>query len=533
MVLYSSNSSHLLEFSRKTLAVILLVLLPSALLIPAAIVIPRAGTYLGYSMEDFGLSLALILMLPVMVVIPALRRLYFSPASEFRGPFLARVSRLYEAYHVLIKDDWYENLKALHEEYGPVVRIGPHEVHIADPEFCLDFHRRPDLLKCTNYYGLVNTVLGGLSDPYDHMQRKAVIQPLFTGDTLARYSAGEMNFHLAALHEKLTEESIKSPGGETNLTFILWALTNDIMTSYIFGKRMGYLAAPDLAAVHDSTRAYNAIDLATVLRTMPPVKKLFDLIGDRLSRTSHGDSATQNEKGSTSLLARLWRQLGGDTQLTTHEMAQAVFIGNESLLSNLTFLIHQMIENPHCVKTLRAELDTLDVGAYGHQVWRDPKVLQLRYLDALCRESTRLSSPGWHRQPRQSTEPVRYKDGLTIPAMVSISFTPRMLEHDPALFENPDAFMPERWLGNSQRVQTMRRNSVTFGTGARTCLGQFIARHVLKKVLVCMVYGFNISALDASQDRVEGPRYINTYPKKGKAGYMKVRVTPRFATSDQ
>jgi len=55
--------------------------------------------------------------------------------------------------------------------------------------------------------------------------------------------------------------------------------------------------------------------------------------------------------------------------------------------------------------------------------------------------------------------------------MISISFTPRMLENDPALFENPDAFMPERWLGNSQRAQTLKRNSVSFGTGERTCLG--------------------------------------------------------------
>ncbi|KAK7963570.1 hypothetical protein PG996_008736 [Apiospora saccharicola] len=68
---------------------------------------------------------------------------------------------------------------------------------------------------------------------------------------------------------------------------------------------------------------------------------------------------------------------------------------------------------------------------------------------------------------------LRYlKDDISIPDMISISFTPRMLENDPALFENPDAFMPERWLGNSQRAQTLKRNSVSFGTGDRTCLGQ-------------------------------------------------------------
>lgn len=57
-----------------------------------------------------------------------------------------------------------------------------------------------------------------------------------------------------------------------------------------------------------------------------------------------------------------------------------MFIGNESLLSNLTCLLHYMIFNPDCVDQLREELDTLDVGTYGHRVWRDPKVLQLPYL---------------------------------------------------------------------------------------------------------------------------------------------------------
>lgn len=63
-----------------------------------------------------------------------------------------------------------------------------------------------------------------------------------------------------------------------------------------------------------------------------------------------------------------------------HELAQAVFIGNESLLSNLTVLLHHLIKNPDCIRRIRAELDELDVGLYGHRIWRDPKVIRLKYL---------------------------------------------------------------------------------------------------------------------------------------------------------
>jgi hypothetical protein len=85
------------------------------------------------------------------------------------------------------------------------------------------------------------------------------------------------------------------------------------------------------------------------------------------------------EKDHGSVLARLWRQLG-DKRIVAQEAAQAIFIGNESLLSNLTCLLHLMIQNPECIARLREELETLDVGTYGHQIWRDPKVMQLPYL---------------------------------------------------------------------------------------------------------------------------------------------------------
>jgi hypothetical protein len=61
-------------------------------------------------------------------------------------------------------------------------------------------------------------------------------------------------------------------------------------------------------------------------------------------------------------------------------MAQAVLIGNESLLSNMTAVLHNLIRNPECIRKIRAELDTLDRGIYGHRVWRDPDVMRLRYL---------------------------------------------------------------------------------------------------------------------------------------------------------
>ncbi|GJC89399.1 hypothetical protein ColLi_12237 [Colletotrichum liriopes] len=55
-----------------------------------------------------------------------------------------------------------------------------------------------------------------------------------------------------------------------------------------------------------------------------------------------------------------------------------------------------------------------------------------------------------------------------------------------------------------------------------------IAHRVLRKTVAFIVYNFNISLWDEKLDKMEGYRYLDTYPKKGHEGYMRVRLTPRF-----
>lgn len=150
------------------------------------------------------------------------------------------------------------------------MRIGPNELHFTDHEFCLQHHKRADLIKCGSYYGLLDKLTSGLASSRMHSERKSKIQPLFTGPTLQKLSASLMNDHIKTLHDQLAVAA--STGVEVNMTHHFWAYTNDIMTSYLLGEDLGYLKNSNLTKVHDTLRAFSSIDLAAMLRTMPAVK---------------------------------------------------------------------------------------------------------------------------------------------------------------------------------------------------------------------------------------------------------------------
>lgn len=50
-----------------------------------------------------------------------------------------------------------------------------------------------------------------------------------------------------------------------------------------------------------------------------------------------------------------------------------------------------------------------------------------------------------------------------------------MTQHDPSVFQDPDEFIPKRWIENNpDRLAEMEQAMLAFGYGARLCLGKHI-----------------------------------------------------------
>ena len=75
-------------------------------------------------------------VLIIYIVVGSIYRLYLSPICSFPGPKLAAVTLWYEFYYdVVLGGQYLFHLRDLHARYGPIVRINPYELHIADSAF--------------------------------------------------------------------------------------------------------------------------------------------------------------------------------------------------------------------------------------------------------------------------------------------------------------------------------------------------------------------------------------------------------------
>jgi cytochrome P450 len=94
--------------------------------------------------------------------------------------------------------------------------------------------------------------------------------------------------------------------------------------------------------------------------------------------------------------------------------------------------------------------------------------LQLPYLRAIIDEALRIHPSGAQGFPRIS--PGVVIDGHYIPAGVEVYTSAWTVVHDPANFQEPNVFRPERWL--DKECTDVKEASQPFSLGYRACLGR-------------------------------------------------------------
>jgi cytochrome P450 len=116
--------------------------------------------------------------------------------------------------------------------------------------------------------------------------------------------------------------------------------------------------------------------------------------------------------------------------------------GSETTSATLNSAILHLIANPECIQSAHEELERVIPPGRGPTFEDEPN---LPYIRSIVKETLRLKPVASVGSPHMTTEDIVYKD-MWIPKGTVVTMFQWSIHADPTRWENPEKFMPERYL---------------------------------------------------------------------------------------
>ena len=383
----------------------------------------------------------------------------------------------------------------------------PPFVHIADPEVVKEvFTAPPEVLHPGQGARILEPVVGVnsviLLDEGAHMSQRKLMLPAFHGEKMQR---------LSGLVAEVAEREVATwPRGEPiPLHPRLQALTLEIILRAVFGVDPG-------GRFDALRRRLNTIlEVGASPSSMLPVLQrgrrwrqfvrdreetdslLFELIDER-----RRDPGERDDVLAMLLEARHEDGSPMSAQELRDELMTLLVAGHETTASELAWAFERLARTPAVLRRLTDEIDRGGDEAY---------------LTATVQETLRRRPVLPNAAPRLVMEPVEI-GGWTYPPGCVLAANAYLIHHDPAIYPDPYAFRPERFLEQGPGTYTW----IPFGGGRRRCLGASFAQLEMKIVLRAVLAD---SELGLAGDGIERTRRrsITVSPGAGAVAVLRAR----------
>jgi len=197
----------------------------------------------------------------------------------------------------------------------------------------------------------------------------------------------------------------------------------------------------------------------------------------------------------------------------TSQIRLFVFAGHDATSSTICYILHLLYKTPDSLSLLRHEHDQVLGTSLDElpSILRDqPHIINdLPYTTAVIKEALRLFPPGSCSRAGQSTVTLLSDSGKECPTEnVAAVFTIHAeLQRSPVYWNQPDAFLPERWLVRPDHELYPAKGAYrAFEIGPRNCVAQGLAMIELKVVLACLVRQFDFSPAYEEYDSLKHPK---------------------------
>lgn len=185
---------------------------------------------------------------------------------------------------------------------------------------------------------------------------------------------------------------------------------------------------------------------------------------------------------------------------------------------------------------LKEHIDFLgpDSSETANRILAEPTILKrMTYTTAVIKESLRLFvGAGTIRKGVEGFDLVDTRNNQRYPTYVDGAFPIMVraypIHRDPRNFDDPDQFIPERFLG--ENLSKMRKDAYRpFEKGSRDCPGQELSMMEMRITLALTIRRFDIKAVYQEQDPIamDDHAYNVMYSSAGPAQSLPVKITYR------
>jgi len=449
------------------------------------------------------------------VVTKIIYNVYFHPLARYNGPWLWSAFQ-FTSLAVMLGGTLPYRIKQLHDQYGPIVRIGPNELSITDERAWKDIFLRRDFLRPPQWGARPPGVDAHnlISAPADvHARFRKAFAPAFSEKALFGYEP-LIREYFDKLLDRLESKST------TTVDIVEWLnfTTFDIIGELCWGRSFGCLDSGKGHAFIDILLHFKAALIGTVIKHYPAIDALVPYITPKSALTmlhnvfSTGHQRIQerilceDESRKPDILSHVLqynKSNPASSNLSEGEVEfnalTMIIAGSETLTSALSGALHNLLSHPQACKALTSELRS------SFETEKDitaSTLTTLPYLNAVLNETLRLCPPFPDNLRR--TVP---KGGATVAGHsfsegtvlgVSCWSVFQSEEH----FSDPTLFLPERWLSTSDAISNHNvRAFYPFSLGPHGCIGQSLAWLELRLLLALVLFRFD---LEFVTDRGEG-----------------------------
>uniref|UniRef100_A0A0E0FLN4 Cytochrome P450 n=1 Tax=Oryza nivara TaxID=4536 RepID=A0A0E0FLN4_ORYNI len=257
--------------------------------------------------------------------------------------------------------------------------------------------------------------------------------------------------------------------------------------------RMKLLPAQCLPDLFPSSRA--AMLVSRMPRRMKRERQeMMDFIDTIFQEHHQSRAAGGAEEDLLDVLLRIQSQDKTNPALTSDNIKTVIIdmfvASSETAATALQWTMSELMRNPRVMRKAQDEVRRA-LAVAGQDGVTEESLPDLPYLHLLIKESLRLHPPVTMLLPRECREPCRVM-GFDVPEGVMVLVNAWAIGRDPAHWDSPEEFAPERFEGGGAAdFKGTDFEYIPFGAGRRMCPGMAFGLANMELALAALLYHFD------------------------------------------